>query len=369
MNIVGLDYMRRAIELARRGWGMTSPNPMVGAVLVKENRIIGEGWHGFYGGDHAEIVSIKNATESTESSSLYVNLEPCNHNGKTPPCVDAILKARIAKVYCSMKDPNKKVTGGGIERLRSEGVEVEVGMYEKEAMELNEIYLKHIISGNPFVMLKSAVSMDGRIADSKRRSRWMSCPESLDLSHRLRKGYDAVLVGIGTVLEDNPLLNVRVKEESSGKKITRVVIDSALRMPCDALMLETLDDGEIFIITSDRAPDERIRCMESTGAKVVDLGKEGRISLRETTKYLAAIGITSVLIEGGSEIAASALKEKIVDKITVIIAPLIIGGKNSVPFVGGDGFADLSSCPRIKNTKTFFSGVDTVMIGYPDYRH
>ncbi len=360
-------YMKRAIKLAHKGRGRTSPNPMVGAVIVKNNKIIGEGFHAFCGGEHAEVAAIKNASESTEGSTIYVNLEPCNHYGKTPPCVDAILKAGIRKVFCAMIDPNEKVSGKGIDRLQKEGVAVDVGLLNRKALKLNEKYSKYIVTGEPFVLLKSAMSLDGKIAGSDRKPRQISSGDSIQYAHELRYDYDAIMVGIGTVLADNPALTVRVKGKNSNT-ILRVILDSRLRIPVDARLFDTINGGKIIIITTNQASPDKVNRIKSFGAEVIKVDSN-YILLKETLKYLGSKGITSVLIEGGAEVAASALQEKVVDKIVAVIAPVIIGSNNAVTFVGGKGFTDLSSCPRLVDKKVFSLGEDTVIEGYVEYRH
>ena len=331
MDGVDERFMRRAIQLARRGWGWVSPNPMVGAVIVKGGEIVGEGYHRRFGGDHAEIEAIRRAGEEAKGATLYVNLEPCCHWGKTPPCVDAILKAGIKRVVVANSDPNPQVKGKGMKILRDGGVEVEEGVLSREGRRLNRAYFKWREEGMPFVTLKWAQSLDGRIATSEGDARWISGERALRYAHLLRARNDAVLVGAGTVIADDPRLTVRLLK---GKNPLRVVIDSRLRIPHEAHIFN--DEATTLVATTSSANPERLRELVAKGVEVMKVrDKGGRVDLREVLEELARRGITSLLVEGGGEVITSFLREGLVDYLVVIIAPLVMGkGKEAVGDLG-----------------------------------
>jgi len=325
--------MRLAIRLARRGIGTTHPNPRVGAVVLRGRETIASGYHQRAGEAHAEARALQLAGSRARGATLVVTLEPCAHHGRTPPCVDAILGAGIARVAIGMRDPNPRVDGRGIERLRREGVDVEVGLLEEECRSLNPAYLKQLRCGLPWVTLKAMLSLDGRMASESGESRGLGGDAEQRLCHRIRAEHDAVLVGVGTVLVDDPLLTVRL---ARGRTPLRVVLDSALRTPHRSRLLESVGEGPVVIATVSRDA-ARGRSLEERGAAVwrFDPAPDGRVPLRPLLERLVADGRYALLVEGGAATHTSFLREGLVDRIAIGIAPLILGGTNS-PTLAGD---------------------------------
>jgi diaminohydroxyphosphoribosylaminopyrimidine deaminase/5-amino-6-(5-phosphoribosylamino)uracil reductase len=353
-----LRYMKRALSLAKKAEGMTSPNPLVGAVLVKFGRILAEGYHLRPGLPHAEAIVLERAGSKARGSTLYVNLEPCCHLDKrTPPCAQAIIKAGVKRVVIGMIDPNPKVSGRGIELLKKAGIKVQAGLLEEEAKRLNEIYIKHITTGLPFVILKIAMTLDGKIATETGESKWITSLESRRYVHRLRSKVDAVLTAIGTVKADDPELTVRLVK---GRSPVRVVIDPELEIPPQAKVLRTPPTTIIFTKTEVRNPTSDLSFPE--GVEVEYFNSE-RLDLKEAMKSLYRRGITSVMIEGGASLNYYALKDGIVDKVMIFIAPKIIGGRNSVPAVGGVS-TSLQTPWRLRNLKIKHIGEDILIEGY-----
>ena len=353
-------FMREALRIARNAEGRTSPNPLVGAVVVRDGKIIAEGWHRQAGTPHAEIHALKMAGELAKGATLYVTLEPCSHFGRTPPCANAIVDAGIKKVFAAMSDPNPKVAGRGFEILKAAGVEVEVGLLEEEARKLNEIFIKWVTKNLPFVTLKFACSLDGKIATVGGESQWISCLESRKFSHRLRDLNDAILVGVGTVLADNPTLTTRLVE---GKNPVRVIVDSNLKTPLNSKVV-TDKSARTIIATTTNAPPEKISALKNFGVEIIFAGEGERVNLKILMSELARREITSVLVEGGGTIHFSMLKEKLVDKIFAFVAPKIIGGKNSLSAVAGAGFEKLSDAVNLKNFTAEKIGEDFLLGGY-----
>ncbi len=324
MNSTDEDYLKLALRLAKQGRGKVSPNPMVGAVIVKDNLIVGQGYHKIFGKEHAEVNALNAAVDNVVGATLYVNLEPCSHFGKQPPCVDRILAAGIKRVVVGMSDPNPLVNGKGIQKLRENGIEVKVGVVEDLCRQLNEAYLKHITTGLPFTTLKIAQTLDGRIAASNGRSQWISGERSRRLVHKMRSQNDAVLVGVGTVLADNPHLTVRLSRGVSPK---RVVVDSRLRIPLHSHLLTDKLAEKTIIATTAWASKNKIKRIEHLGATVwvLKANSEKRVHLPALWTRLGKEGIASVLVEGGSRIATAVLKNKLADKIQIFLAPKILG--------------------------------------------
>ena len=353
-------YMREALRIAKNALGRTSPNPLVGAVVVKDGKIIAEGWHRQAGTPHAEIHALNMAGELAQGATLYVTLEPCSHFGRTPPCVNRIIESGIKKVVAAMKDPNPKVAGRGFEILRNAGVEVEIGLLEAEARRLNEVFLKFITEKLPFVTLKFASSLDGKIATATGESQWISCEESRKFAHKLRDLNDAILVGVGTVLADNPSLTTRLVE---GKNPVRVIVDSTARTPLDSKVVIDKSARTIIAVT-ENAPNEKISMLKSHGVEIITAGDGERVDLKILMKKLAEMEITSVLVEGGGKIHFSMLNAGLVDKIYAFIAPKIIGGKNALTAVEGAGFEKLSDAIELKNFTAEKLGDDILLSGY-----
>ena len=342
-------FMERALFLAAQGRGRTSPNPMVGAVVVKQGSVVGEGYHLRAGGDHAEVIALRGAEDSAIGATLYVSLEPCCHCGKTPPCTERIIDSGIRRVVASMPDPNPLVCGKGFERLREAGIEVEWGLMEEESSSLNEAYIKFIATGMPFVILKGAASLDGKIATATGESRWITGPAARERVHRLRDEVDAVMVGIGTVLQDDPQLTTRLAS-GQGKDPLRIILDAEARLPLNAKVINPASLSGTLLVTSNSSPREKLEDLRRQGVEVWAMEEqEGRIPLRPLLKGLGERKIVSLMIEGGSEINASALEEGVVDKVILFVAPRLIGGASAPSWIGGQGIERLDESFTLKN--------------------
>ena len=354
-------YMRLAIRLALKGEGLTSPNPMVGSVVVSRGgRELGRGFHERAGQAHAEINALKRAGKKAKGAILYITLEPCVHHGRTPPCVDSIIEAGIKRVVVGVKDPNPLVAGRGIRKLRRAGIEVVTGVLAAQCERLNEGFNKFITTGMPFVVLKLASTLDGRIATNSGESKWITGTESRLEVHRMRAGVDAVMVGSGTAVKDDPGLNVRGIKGAS--QPVRVVIDSRFKTPLNAKIFRGRG-GKVIIYTSKRAGVKKIQEASALGATVVVLPntKDG-VSIKRAMRDLAKRGITSVMIEGGSRLAASALKASVVDRLTLFVAPKLIGG-DGLPMIGALKIAKLKSAQELKEMKVRRIGADIMIEG------
>jgi diaminohydroxyphosphoribosylaminopyrimidine deaminase/5-amino-6-(5-phosphoribosylamino)uracil reductase len=353
--------MARALELAARARGRTAPNPMVGAVVVAGDAVVGEGYHARAGEQHAETLALAAAGEAARGADLYVTLEPCAHHGRTPPCADAIIASGVARVFAAMRDPNPRVDGRGLARLREAGVGVKVGLLGEEAARLNEVYCTHVTTGLPHVTLKIGMSLDGKTATRSGDARWITGEESRRRVHELRNVSDAVLVGIGTILADDPDLTTRLPGIECHHP-DRVVIDSHLRIPNKSRVLAHRNKGRTILVAGPHAPQARVRELRELGAEVVVAdGGERRVELPKVMARLAALGITSVLVEGGSEIAASCLDAGVVDKLVFFIAPLIIGGREAPPVIGGRGAGPLAEALRLRDVRWSAAGEDLMV--------
>jgi diaminohydroxyphosphoribosylaminopyrimidine deaminase/5-amino-6-(5-phosphoribosylamino)uracil reductase len=331
-NAIG--YMQRAMGLARKATGLASPNPLVGCVLVREGQIVGEGFHQYDWRDHAEVVAIKSAGEKARGSTLYVNLEPCNHTGRTGPCTEAIIKAGIQRVVASIDDPNPVVAGGGFDRLRAAGVEVFTGVLQEEARRLNEPFAKWIRKKRPFVTLKSAMTLDGQLAlpqaGKRKSSTWITSEESRAEVHRMRHASDALLTGIGTILADDPLLTDR-SGLSRRRRLLRVILDSRLRLSPRSRIVKTADD-DLLVFTAITLRSAKARALQKAGVEIVSVKKRaGHIDLNAVMNELGKRKILSVLLEAGSELNGAALAADIVDKVFLFYAPRF-AGETRVPF-------------------------------------
>jgi len=352
--------MEKALELAYKAAGRTTPDPMVGAVIVKNGRIVSAGYHKEAGTPHAEALAIKRAGKKAQGSTLYLNLEPCSHYGNNPPCVDAIIGSGIKKVVSSMVDPNPLVKGRGFNKLRKAGIKVEVGLLEDKARALNEFFFKYITTKEPFVILKSAMSLDGKIATKTGESRWISGNTSRKLVHKIRNEVDAIMTGIGTVLADNPTLNVRMIK---GKKRNplKVIIDPFCRTPLNSNVLKNEPKKSIFVVLENTGLAKTSK-IEKLGAEVIRMkGKKGMIDLKALMGVLGGMGVMSIMIETGSGLAASALMSGIVDKLMLFVAPKVIGGKDAPSPVGGEGIAKLSKVLHSKDLKCSKVGEDVLI--------
>jgi len=349
-------YIRRTLRLAAKARGMTSPNPMVGAVIVRNGEIISEDYHRAPGTPHAEALAIGKAGAHAMGAILYVNLEPCCHTEKrTPPCTGAIINAGIKKVVIAMTDPNPKVSGMGIRELRKAGIDVTSGVLENEAKRLNETYTKYIVTGRPFVILKIAMTLDGKIATPAGQSKWITGEKARNMVHRLRGSVDAVMTAIGTVRADNPQMTARMR---GFKNPLRIVIDPALEIPYDARILQM--PPETLVVTKRKG--DKAKNLENSGTNVIYF-KE-KLDLGWLMDRLGTMVISSVLIEGGSSLNAHALEDGIVDKVIFFISPKIIGGKDSFPAVGGKNFRRLEEAYRMKDIRIRRIGEDILIEGY-----
>ncbi len=357
--------MEQALALAARGAGSVSPNPMVGALVVKDGRVVGKGFHQALGEAHAEVNALNDAGEAARGATLYVTLEPCNHFGRTPPCTERILDAGLRRVVVAMTDPNPHVAGGGNERLRTAGIEVNCGVCEAEARKLNESFIKFIRTGRPFVTLKSAMTLDGRIATRTGDARWVTGPASRQYVHELRHGVDAIMVGIGTVLADDPSLTTR-REGRTGRDPVRIILDSRLSIPEEARLLRLKSDSDTILVAGPAAPEAKAaRLMKTGGVQVLQTPLEnGKIDLPALMDRLGQMRITSLLVEGGSRVSASALKAGIVDKILFFYAPKILGGDDGVPLCRGAGPEKMADCLHLSDIQVRRFGEDVMIEGY-----
>ncbi len=345
--------MNLALELAQNGRGFTSPNPMVGAVVVKDGKIVGKGWHKAYGQAHAEVNAIDDAGELAKGADLYVTLEPCNHYGKTPPCTEKILASGIRRVFVAMDDPNPGVKGGGNAYLQSKGVEVISGICEAQAKKINEVFIKYTTTKHPFVMIKCAATLDGRLATKTGDSKWISNEESRKFVHHLRHASDAIMVGIGTIKVDNPMLTTRL-----------VILDSRLSISEYATVLNLKSASETIVVTGQDVLADKLLRIQHKGVKIIQLPlKNGRIDLNLLMTELGKLRITSILIEGGGTVIASALKANIVDKVMFCYAPKILGGDDGVPICKGAGPDLMSDSIRVKNIEVRRFGDDVMIEG------
>lgn len=352
-------FMAEALRIAKNAEGRTSPNPMVGAVIVKDGRIIAEGWHRKAGTPHAEIHALNMAGELAKDSTMYVTLEPCSHFGRTPPCANRIVDAGIKKVVVAMKDPNPLVAGRGIEILKAAGIEVEVGVLEDDARRLNEVFLKYITKKIPFVTAKFACSLDGKISTVAGESQWISCEESRNFVHHLRDISDGIMVGVGTVLADNPSLTTRI---DNGKNPVRIVVDSTARTPLDSKIL-TDGNAKTIIAVTENAPTKKISALQNLGAEIIVAGTS-QVDLKILMAELASREITSVLLEGGGTLNFSMFRASLVDKVFAFIAPKIIGGKNALSPVAGGGVEKLCDAVELENLHAEKIGSDILICGY-----
>jgi diaminohydroxyphosphoribosylaminopyrimidine deaminase / 5-amino-6-(5-phosphoribosylamino)uracil reductase len=356
--------MKMALELAEKGIGYTNPNPLVGAVIVKDGRIIGEGYHEVYGSSHAEVNAFKNASEDVTGATMYVTLEPCSHYGNTPPCAKAIVEKGIKKVIIGLKDPNPLVSGRGIKILQDSGIEVAAGILEEEGRKLNEIFLKYITTKLPFCIMKTAMTLDGKIATCTGDSKWITGELSRKYVHQLRHRVAGIMVGIGTVLADDPMLNTRL-EDNEGSDPIRIIIDSSARIPLEAKVLNLNSKARTIIATTEKADKEKIKALEEKGAEVIVTPfKNKMVDLAFLMKNLGENKIDSILLEGGSKINYAALEEGIVDKVNAFIAPKIIGGDNAKTPVGGVGKTFMKEAIALKDIDIQRFGNDIMIEGY-----
>lgn len=341
------SYIKLAIEIAKKGSGYVSPNPLVGALIVKNDHIIGAGYHERFGSSHAEVNAVNNSTQDVSGSTLFVNLEPCSHFGKTPPCADLIIEKKISRVVIGTLDMNPLVSGNGVKKLKKAGISVKVGVFEKECIELNRFFFKSINKKIPYVTLKTAQTIDGKIADIKGNSKWITSYNSRKFVHQLRAEYDAVLVGSGTVRKDDPSLTVRMNE---GRSPIRVILDTKLSLKTTYKVFQTNSVKRVFLITgkSSSIKKEKIKKIQKQGVTLIFVkeNKNGKINIKSALTELYNLGINSVLVEGGSEIFSSFIKENLFDEIYSFISPKYLG--SGLRVVGNLGINSIDKSIKLK---------------------
>lgn len=357
--------MQRALELAAMARGRTSPNPLAGAVIVKSGEIIGEGYHRKAGTPHAEIHALNDAADCDLSgATMYVTLEPCSHYGRTPPCANALVKAGLQRVVIATQDPNPLVAGRGIKILEDAGIETAVGLLEEPALRLNEVFFKYIQSGKPFVSLKTAMTLDGKIASYTGDSRWITGESARNFVHQLRNTYDAIMVGIGTVLADDPQLNTRLPGEDIKDPI-RIIIDGQLDLPLESKIVKTAQTQRSIVFTGRSHDKEKAGALKAWGFEIVEIdGEDTNMPLEKVMEQLGEMGICSVLLEGGARINAYMLEHNLVDKVYWFIAPKIIGGRNAPSPVAGQGTALMNEAIKLKQAEVKNFAGDLCVIGY-----
>ncbi|AQS59475.1 bifunctional diaminohydroxyphosphoribosylaminopyrimidine deaminase/5-amino-6-(5-phosphoribosylamino)uracil reductase RibD [Desulforamulus ferrireducens] len=357
-------YMQLALGLAEKARGRTSPNPMVGAVLVKDGEVVGQGFHAKAGSAHAEVVALADAGEKARGATAYVTLEPCCHYGRTGPCTEALIKAGVVRVVAAMTDPNPLVAGKGLAILKKAGLEVKCGVLEEEAKRLNEVFIKYITTKRPFVVLKAATSLDGKIATATGESKWITGEAARAYGHRLRDSYDAIMVGVNTILTDDPSLTARLPE-GRGKDPIRIILDSYARTPTGAKILLQESAAHTIVATTEAAPVERRASLMAAGAEVLIVPGTGPgVDLNKLMEMLGEKQITSILIEGGGKVNGSALAAGIVDKVAWFIAPKIIGGDAAPGPVRGEGVATLRDATQLYDVEVQRLGEDILLTGY-----
>ena len=355
-----LQWMARALTLAARGRGLTSPNPMVGAILVRDGVMLAERFHERAGGAHAEAAALAEAGEAARGAILYVTLEPCNHVGRTPPCVDAIIRAGVRRVVSAARDPNPRVKGGGAAALAAAGVEVTMPCLEREARDLNRAFFTAVERQRPHVTVKWAMTLDGKIAAFDRRSQWVTAEAARQEGHRLRSQSDAIVTGIGTVLADDPALTVRLAQPWP-REPYRVVVDSRARLPLDAKLLQTGTRARVLVAVGEAAAPQRLAALESAGVTVLACkSREGRVDVADLGARLLALDVTAVLLEAGSELTGAFVQAGLVDRVAAFVAPTLLGGAKAPTPVGGHGLA-LPSALRLTNMITRPVGTDWLL--------
>ena len=359
-----VEFMKRALRLAALGAGMTSPNPLVGAVVVKEGAIVGLGYHQALGGPHAEVNAIADADAAALGGTLYVTLEPCNHHGLTPACTKAVVDAGIARVVFGMVDPNPDVAGGGAEYLMRAGIEVKGGVCERECRALNQAFIKYVTTGVPYVMLKAAATLDGFIATSAGESRWITGELSRQFAHRLRSHADGILVGIGTVIADDPLLTVRLRGKKNRRQRTRIVLDSELKIPLDSQLVRTASTGPVWVVCGQDALARRERSLGRAGVQVIRVPSgEFGVDLECLLKELGRRRISSILVEGGGRVLGSFIQNGFADEFYFFYAPKILADPSGVCMLSGRPRLKIADCVRAYGISTRKLGEDLLVCG------
>ena len=360
-----IQHMRNALDLASGGAGWVSPNPLVGCVLVRQGEIVGRGYHQRFGGPHAEIHALRDAGDRARGATLYVTLEPCCHTGKTPPCTDAILESQVERVIVAMRDPNPRVDGGGLSRLEKAGVGVTVGVCEAAARRLNEAFIKHITTRQPFVTSKSAITLDGKIATRSGSSRWITGEPARAVGHQMRHASDAIMVGIGTATQDNPQLTTRIPGRPVSNPL-RVVVDSSLRLSPGARVADVAEDRRTLVATTEQAPVTRAQALQERGVEVIRLPaqSDGRVDLSKLCKALGKRGVASLLVEGGAALTTALLEQHLIDKMVFFVAPKIIGG-DGVSVFGPCGVDSMEQALSLRELTSRSVGNDVMLEAYP----
>ncbi|MFQ6037618.1 MAG: bifunctional diaminohydroxyphosphoribosylaminopyrimidine deaminase/5-amino-6-(5-phosphoribosylamino)uracil reductase RibD [Candidatus Aminicenantales bacterium] len=360
-----LSYMEMAYGLAARARGWASPNPLVGAVIVNRNRIVGTGYHAKPGKPHAEILALEKAGEQARGAKAYITLEPCVHWGRTPPCVDRLIAAGLRSVVISSVDVNPLVYRKGIQKLREAGIRVSVGLMEEKHKKMNEAYETYIRDGIPFVTAKVAVSLDGKMATRERKSRWITSRRAREYVHLLRGEHDALMVGIHTILKDDPFLTVR-HPLWRRKRLVRIVLDTKLRILPEARILKTLNRGRLIVFTHEPSSSRKAEALQKAGAEIVSLpeGSSPRVDLKKVLSWLGHQGISSVLVEGGSRLLTSLLEAGLVHKVFLVFAPKLVGGEKALPFYLGKGARTPAEALELKKRRVYSLGEDWVVEGY-----
>ncbi len=366
INKQDIIFMKLALKEAKKGLGRTSPNPAVGAVIVKDGKVLAKGYHKAAGMPHAEIEALNKINGYAPGATLYVNLEPCNHYGKTPPCTEAIIKSGIKKVVIGVKDPNPKVKGGGSEFLKRYGIEVIEGVLAKECFNINEQFFKFIKTGLPFVVIKVAMTLDGWIATKTGHSKWITNDKSRRFVHRLRNISDAILVGIGTIIIDNPFLTTRLNNVKT-KHPLRIIIDPYLKIPKDVNVLMNNPSNTLIIVGKGLVPKDKLRhFMENTGSYIIECPlKNKKLDLKRLMYMLGKKNIMYLLVEGGSKVIGSFIKEKLVDKFYIFKSPKILGSSDGVPMSYGKGPDSMNDAIKLKDLKIRRFNEDLLIEGYP----
>lgn len=356
-------YMNLAIQNAMATKGQTDPNPLVGSVIVNDNRIVGIGAHLKAGEPHAEINALRMAGDKAEGGTIYVTLEPCSHHGRTGPCAEAVVRAGLKKVVIATLDPNPLVAGRGVKILQDAGIEVIIGVCEEQSIKMNEVFNKYIVKNIPFVVMKSASTFDGKIATHSSDSKWITSAEARNDVHQLRNEIGAILVGVNTVLKDNPELTTRIP---NGRNPVRVILDSTLKIPLESKVV-TDQQADTWIFTSQKHSEQKRSELENLGVKVFVTSDPSRVDLNEMLKILGEHSISSLLVEGGGEVNASFMNQNLVDKVIVYLAPKLIGGKHAPTFLEGTGFDKMGQAIELEEIELTKIGPDYKFIGYPKY--
>lgn len=358
-------YMRFALQLAESAQGQTGINPVVGAVVVKDGRIVGTGTHLRRGGPHAEVYALDMAGGEAEGATVYVTLEPCSHHGKTPPCADRLIQEKVARVVIAATDPNPNVAGRGIARLRENGIEVVTGVLEQESRRLNEHFEHYIRTRTPFVTLKSAMTLDGKIASRTGDSKWISNEKARAHVHALRHQHQGIMVGIGTVLADDPQLNTRLPVP--GIDPVRIIVDARLELPVNAKVLQQASETSVYVLTTEQASSEQAIMLEQRGASILRCGSGPRVDLKQAMRKLGELEISSVLLEGGGKLNGAMLEAGLVNKVILFAAPLILGGQEAHSVFDFTGFSRVQDAIRLRDMTASTIDDNIAIIGYPIY--